>query len=294
MRNFIFGTDWWTDCDDCAALRIISRAHKRREINLLGIGIDAAMEYSLASVDGFLQKEGLFDIPIAIDINACDVLERTRYQKRLAGHAKRYHKNEDSCNPVRLYRYLTANAEGKVDIIEVGFPQNIQAFMESGPDDISPLSGMELMREKVAHIWMMAGKWDEDGGSEYNFNCYERSRIAGHVICNKCPVPITFLGWEVGINVISGSKLKEGDHLYDAFCDHGSKNGRHSWDPMLTLLALIGDPERAGYDCVYGKAFVEPETGKNHFTLDEKGSHRYVVKKYDNEYYSNMIDELIG
>lgn len=27
MRNFILGTDWWTDCDDVVAIRILVRAH---------------------------------------------------------------------------------------------------------------------------------------------------------------------------------------------------------------------------------------------------------------------------
>ena len=34
MRNFILGTDWWTDCDDVVAMRVITKAHKKGEINL--------------------------------------------------------------------------------------------------------------------------------------------------------------------------------------------------------------------------------------------------------------------
>ena len=28
MKNFILGTDWWTDCDDAVALRLLTRAVK--------------------------------------------------------------------------------------------------------------------------------------------------------------------------------------------------------------------------------------------------------------------------
>ena len=38
MRSFILGTDWGADCDDCVALRVLSRFVKKGEINLLGIG----------------------------------------------------------------------------------------------------------------------------------------------------------------------------------------------------------------------------------------------------------------
>ena len=54
MREFIFGTDWWTDCDDLAAMRILLRAHKKGEIKLLGVGINACMDKSVASLDAFL------------------------------------------------------------------------------------------------------------------------------------------------------------------------------------------------------------------------------------------------
>ena len=49
MRSFILGTDWWTDCDDVVALRLLARAHKAKEIELLGIILNGCMEYSVTS-----------------------------------------------------------------------------------------------------------------------------------------------------------------------------------------------------------------------------------------------------
>ena len=40
MRRFILGTDWWTDCDDAVALRMLTRAHRAGEIRLLGIALN--------------------------------------------------------------------------------------------------------------------------------------------------------------------------------------------------------------------------------------------------------------
>ena len=54
MRKFILGTDWWTDCDDAVAMRLIARAVKAKEIQVLGIGINACMEHSVASLKAFL------------------------------------------------------------------------------------------------------------------------------------------------------------------------------------------------------------------------------------------------
>lgn len=58
MRNFILGTDWWSDCDDAVALRLLCRKAKEGEIGLLGVVINGCMEYSVASMDGMLCLEG--------------------------------------------------------------------------------------------------------------------------------------------------------------------------------------------------------------------------------------------
>ena len=139
----------------------------------------------------------------------------------------------------------------------------------------------------------MAGKWDEDCGKEHNFCLNDRSRIAGSIFCEKCPVPVTFLGWEVGAEVITGDNLAEDDVLHHVLCDHGSENGRMSWDPMLVLLAITGDENAAGYDVVQGIASVDRNSGGNRFYPCADGKHKYVIKNRNDEYYKNQINELI-
>ena len=293
MRRFLFGTDWWTDCDDAVALRLICNHVKEQKAELLGVGINACMDYSVASVKGFLLAEGLEGIPIGIDPAATDFGGNPPYQKRLAKDFCPYGTNADAEDAVRLYRRALAESKGQLELIEVGFLQVVAAVLESGADDISPKSGRDLVAEKVKKIWVMAGKWDADGERENNFCRNPRSRVAAESFCRLCPVPVTFLGWEVGYGVLSGGCLEENDHLYRVLLDHDSSGGRHSWDPMLTLLALIGDEEKAGYDTVCGKASVDAENGANYFVNSPDGLHTYVIKKFENSYYSEAIDNLI-
>lgn len=153
MREFIFGTDWWTDCDDLAAMRILLRAHKKGEIRLLGVGINACMEYSAASVDGFINLEGVENIPLGIDPDGTDFMgDHLKYQKNLAPYAKKYKKNSDCENAVSLYRRLLAESAGNVEIAEVGFLQVIAGLLSSGPDEFSDKTGVELVKEKVKKI----------------------------------------------------------------------------------------------------------------------------------------------
>ncbi len=293
MRSFILGTDWWTDCDDAVALRILARYVKEEKIALLGIGINGCMEYSAASLKGFLKAEGIENIPVGIDLEAVDFGGNPPYQKRLAQNFCPTCSNTDAEDAVRLYRRILAEASEKIEIIEVGYLQVIANVLKSGADDISEKSGIELVREKVSKLWVMAGKWDADGEKENNFCRNDRSRAAGKAFCELCPVPVTFLGWEVGYDVITGAGLPDTDHLRAVMCDHGSKNGRSSWDPMLVLLALIGDEKAAGYDTVIGTASVDADTGANRFAEDARGLHRYVIKNRENEFYRDMIDGLL-
>ena len=293
MRKFILGTDWWDDCDDAVAIRLLTRAHKAKEINLLGIIINACMEHSVTSLEGFLNSDEVYDIPIAIDLDATDFGGNPSYQKRLSLFAKKYYSNADAEDPLKLYRKILANTDSQIELIEIGYPQVLTALLQSKPDDISELDGIELLKNKVSKIWMMAGKWDKKPNKENNFARNERSRVAANIFCDICPVPITFLGWEVGASVITGGNLDKNDPLYLLLCDHGSSDGRSSWDPMLCLLALIGDEEKAGYSVVRGKGSVDATTGENCFVSNPNGLHAYVVKEKEDSYYADAINKLI-
>ena len=293
MRSFILGTDWWTDCDDAVALRLLCRHVKENKIGLSGVAINAAMEYSVASMRGFLRAEGLGDIPIGLDRDARDFGGDPPYQKRLRDDYAPEVTNADASDACSLYRSILASATEKLEIIEIGFLQVIADVLESPPDGISEKSGIELFTEKVSSVWVMAGRWDTDGGRENNFARNQRSRVGADKFLRLCPVPVTFLGFEVGFDVISGSSLPTDDHLYRVLLDRRSKRGRESWDPMLTLLALIGDADAAGYDTVRGIASVDPETGLNSFTVSPLGNHTYVKRRHPPEHYAAMIDSLL-
>ena len=286
MRKFILDTDWWTDCDDVVATRLLCNAHKKGEIQLLGINMNACMPYSIPSLDVFTRDCGV-NVPLGVDHAATDFEGRPSYQEHLASVGKPERRNEDVLDGIDFYLSLLNNAEdNSIEILSIGFTQVLAGLLKRA-------DGKALVTRKVKHLWIMAGKWDEQGGREYNFYKNELTRRSGKEVCASWPSPITFLGYEVGESVKTGSHLADGDLLKQVMIDHGSVNGRSSWDPMLILLAIIGDPEMAGYSCVYGHARVDETDGSNYFTKDEHGPHRFVIKKYDDSYYANAIDARI-
>ncbi|MCQ2462140.1 MAG: hypothetical protein MJ177_01885 [Clostridia bacterium] len=292
MKNIILGTDWWTDCDDAVAIRLLARAHKNKEINLTGICMNGCMEYSVQSLSAYMTDMGLGDIPIGIDLNGTDFTGHGKFQKPLCEYPCTLHSNNEAENGVLLYRRLLAKSPEKVDIIEIGFMQVLAALLDSPPDEYSPLHGRELVKQKVNTLYAMAGKWDEEGGKEHNFCNNARSISGGMKVCAEWDTEIVFLGWEVGNSVISGGGLDESDLLYVIMKARGNENGRSSWDPMTVLLALAESPEKAGYKAVRGKASLD-EAGANYFIPDNKGKHRFVVKTMPDEYYADRINKGI-
>ena len=287
----LHGTDWWTDCDDVAALRLLLRAHRAGLIRLLGIGIDSVMEFSAPSVSAFCTDEGL-EIPIGIDPAAVRDGRNCRYQAVLAGFPHRVESNAACPDAVALYRGALAALPGKAVITEVGFPTILSRLLKSPPDGLSPLTGTELVREKVERMVLMAGKWDVPRGCEYNLSAYPACAEAGAYLCENSPVPITFLGFECGVEVISGDRLPHTDLLYRAFEAHGSAKGRCSWDPLTVLAAIVGDMRRAGYETVRGFARVDPQTGENSFTEAPDGPHAYLVPLHGPQWYADRLNAL--
>lgn len=293
MRNLIFGTDFGSDCDDAVALRILARAAKSGEIALSGVVINDCMETSAAAVDGLLTLEGLAGVPIGLDRGETDYPGPYRYQARLAAHATCCKSNEDAEDAVRLYRRILTEAHGPVELVEVGFLQAVAALLQSEGDDISPETGEEIVRNKVKKIWVMGGRWDVERGREWNFSVTPRAAAAAEAFCRLCPVPVTFLGFEVGNTVITGNTLQQGDPLHDVLIDYGCPNGRKSWDPMTVLLAVIGDESAAGYDVVRGRALVDAASGENCFKPTARGPHCYVVKRHPDAFYADAVNRRL-
>ena len=149
MRNFILDTDWGEDCDDAVAARILLRSAKKGEINLLGMGINTLTEYAAPSLYEFCKREGHI-VPIGIDKTCPKTEWQNRYQPRLAQGSTKT--TADFKNAVDLYRELISKADGKVEIITIGFLQIIEQLLKSEPDDICSLSGYELVKTKVEKL----------------------------------------------------------------------------------------------------------------------------------------------
>ena len=295
-RQIILGTDWWTDCDDTAALRMACRYAKSDVWQFMGVVLNGAAPYAAASVSAVLSAEGYGDIPVGIDTEAYDFGGHPPYQYPVAHAGGTLDiRNEDLENGTALYRRLLASAsDHSVELLEIGYLQVLASLLASDADDTSPLDGIALVQEKVRCVWCMGGNWKNDGfGRENNFCRNSRARIAAAFVLANCPAPMHFLGYEIGEDVFAHPPQNPGDLIRIAFDAHGSSAGRCAWDPLLVHLASVNDFASAGYSVVSGSAAVDEKTGENRFTPNPRGPHSYVVRNHPTGWYEEQIDRML-
>jgi inosine-uridine nucleoside N-ribohydrolase len=138
---------------------------------------------------------------------------------------------------------LKAAPDRSVVIVTIGPLTNLYHLMISRSDNISGLSGMELIKRKVKRIVVAGGKLPD--GTSYNFRLAPDK--TEHVI-NNWPTEIWFAPNDLGDNVLTGKEMMskttrtnpvhEAYRLYRNF--YPSWQFRPSWDQMGVLIAVRG------------------------------------------------------
>ena len=179
----------------------------------------------------------------------------------------------------KLYRkLLSEQPDHSVKIASIGFVTSLARLLESGPDEYSPLSGVELVRRKVKTIYAMGGVFGKAVEPDYNFLQAIDFSLKFFELLPK-EVDIVFSPGEVGdpldyrpeqvIADLSWTDCHPIKWTYQFLnCDTGQK----MWDPQAVINAVEGDD-------LYklsprGWVTLTP-AGETLFTPDPKGNARY-------------------
>lgn len=309
---FILDTDLASDIDDAMALRIVSWAERNNMIDLLGLilscngtqTVNGTTYYSKICADVLFQYDGLKNVKMGCykDKNAT-----SRYYSDITNNF--YHTltgtNNGLSGSTNVYRRMLASIpEGrKCTIAIVGYLTAFSDLLNVVSDAYSPLSGIELVREKVDKVYIMGGTYPQSSIIETNFSVVD----ATNNVLTNCPVPMIFLGneWETvkaGQSLIADNKTY--DPVYVALHEYWtSRDGQDSikprmaWDPLTTLLAIIGN-EAMGMSLVQGTNSINTDTtspnyGFNTFTPSSNGKDFYVTRRYDNKFYQDAINDIL-
>ena len=156
--NVIFDTDMGNDVDDALALVMLYSFQQSGECNLKGILINKDNPYAPVYTDILAKYYGADSVPMGMVEDGVTkdpglFVEKISEEKNADGSYK-YARNMDPQtklpSAVKLARKIMSESEdGGLVYISVGFSTNLAAIFRSGPDEFSPLDGLELFRKKV-------------------------------------------------------------------------------------------------------------------------------------------------
>ncbi len=310
-QRVIFDTDMGNDIDDALALAMLYAYQSDGKADVAAVLINKDNCYSPVFVNIMNNYYGFGGIPLGM-VESGVTPKEGAYIGKIAElknwdgsykYARTVGKETKLVDAVKLARKVLAeSADGEVVYISVGFSTNIARLLESKPDEISPLSGMELVSKKVKYFSVMAGNFagasaSKKGPREYNV--INDIKPAAKFFSNS-PVPIVFSGFEVGNillypqsaldeNMAKDNPVRAAYELYVKMLNKGKSDRRDqpTWD--LTSVLYVFNPE---FFDLSEKGFVSvDDKGMTMFTPSSDALHRYV--KIPENGAKKIIDKLV-
>lgn len=287
--GLIFDTDIGNDVDDVLALGVIHALESRGHLRLLAVTITKDQPLAAEFVDAVNTFYGRGDVPIGmahsgITSDEGKFLKLARVQD--AGALRYPHDLDGKQTPAAvevLRQVLSQQPDQSVAIAQVGFSTNLAQLLASGPDAISPLSGIELVKRKVRLLSVMAGNFHRDAKAPRTLEYNVINDIpACQQLVEKWPTPIVWSGFEIGIAVPYPAVSIERDYAYaphhplaEAYCLYEPPpHNRPTWDLTSVLYAVF--PDRGYFDLsAPGRVTVEAD-GFTRWETGDQGPHRYL------------------
>lgn len=289
--KIIFDTDIGNDVDDVLALCVLHALQTRGECELLGVTITKPDELAGPFVDAVDTFYGRSNTPIGFT-HAGLSNQPSRFlslvNARDGGKVRYPHSlNRSSDAPAAttlLRKLLSRQADGSVVMIQVGFFSNFSALLGTPGDELSPLTGRELVRQKVRFLSIMAGAFRAIGTNnhycEYNVIC---DIPAAQALAREWPSPIVWSGFEIGIAVPYPAISIERDFGYARhhpaaeayYLYQPPPHNRPTWDLTSALYAVASDRDYFRLSPP-GRVTVEGD-GFTRFTPEVDGRDRFLI-----------------
>lgn len=293
--RLIFDTDMDTDCDDAGALAMLHALADRGEVDILATVVSSRYAWSAPCVEAINRYYGRPDLPIGVPKGAgADTRRGSRYARQIAeAHPTRLQTNDDAPNAVDVYReVLAGQPDGRVVVVTVGYSTNLRDLLAGGPDEHSPLCGLELARRKV-RLWVCMGGGYPRGLRPGNWGNFLPDPDSIRTAAERWPTPIVFTG--LGGRILTGERLlrtaAEDNPVRQAYELYlGDRTLRPSWDQVALLYAVRpGAPywrvEEQGYNHIF-------ENGTNEWR-DEPDDPRHRLLFYRNSDVRDEVRETI-
>jgi inosine-uridine nucleoside N-ribohydrolase len=290
--KIIFDTDMSGDTDDVVALAVLNVLADQGKCDILACVADDHDQdkATAAAISAINTYYGRPHIPIGTyqgpGISPCKSGYTAVLRDKFPNSAK-----PDDQMPLALDVYrqeLAAAPDHSVVIVSVGFLNNLRDLLQSKPDASSPLSGMDLVRQKVKK-WVCMGGGYPQSGYECNFEGRSGGADAKYVVENW-PTPALFSGFEIGVAISTGKGLVStpATNPVKRACDN---NGHPSWDPTAAFAAVV-DPTL--FWTVSPEGYVEMKGPGDQWHPTPNRHHSYLIAKVPPAEIGKALDDLLA
>jgi pyrimidine-specific ribonucleoside hydrolase len=293
--KIIFDTDLGPDYDDVGALAFLHAMADSGKAEILATVASNKHELVAPSIDVINTYFGRNELPVGAPKTEGVNLGSSQHwaDSIVAKYPHTIKATAEVSNAVDIYRkILSTQPDNSVTIVTVGFLTNLNNLLRSAPDNLSPLSGQELVNRKVKSLVSMAG-WFPKGRE---FNIYMDS-AASEFVYKNWPGEIIFTGFEIGSKIHTGLKLIKSEiknsPVKDVFrisipLSEEDMEGRMSWDETAVLIGVYGT--NGFFETIRGKIIVNPD-GSNTWENNPAGKHYYVKQKMPIPQISAFIED---
>jgi inosine-uridine nucleoside N-ribohydrolase len=316
--DVIFDTDMALDVDDVGALALLHALADRGECRILAVGVSESVRHdngvwAAPMADVIDTYFGRPDIPIGVFRGPHQQTADTgRYAEKTA-RAFPHDLKRGTAAPeaYKLYRrVLAGRPDHSVTMVSVGFLTNLDALLRSGPDDLSPLDGVELVQRKVKEWSCMGGRFPSSG-DRGEFNLATHPEATAYVLAHW-PTPAMFAGFEIGARVKTGARLirEHGPRtspVARAYLEYTGGPDRESWDQTAALYAVRGlDHDGQAYFTAVTQGHIRfdltaalragprsPSFSRNTWVAEPDSDQGYLVEATAPERLAELIEGLM-
>ena len=284
----ILDTDIGSSTDDLFTMEMLYRYEDEGRCKLLGVMANRIGEDYAALADVMNTYFGHANVPIGLERNGIKTprvfIDYRNLYKLTTGKGEPMFKQTVSDYSTlpdgwKLYRQLLASQpDHSVSICSLGFVSCLTQLLASEPDDLSPLSGVELVRQKVKCLYLMAGIFTSSEESEYNFLQAPEFAKKFFELWPR-DVDAVFSPMEVGNEieykpetVISDISRTDIHPIKQVYMNYNCDTGQKMWDPMTLIQAVEGDAMFSLSE--RGIVSLTSKIGTS-FTPSATGNHRY-------------------
>lgn len=291
--KMILDADFGSSTDDLFALMMLNNYIDSGLVDLKGIIVDREGEKNAGVVDIFNTYYGHPDIPVGLERNGvknprcfipyngiCD-LKNAQGQPLF----KRSLNPSECMDGYKLYRKLLSQAEDKsIVVVAIGFATTLSQLMESGADEYSSLSGLDLFGKKVKAVYIQSGRFEaNDSLCGYNMRAASKQSA---VFYDKFPKDVELI--MSPSNIGDQMDYQPGDVLADlsdteynpikaVYTHYTCDTGQRMWDTNCLVNAVLGDSQYHLSPRGWVKFIDRGEESLMLFKADPQGNARYQV-----------------